>query len=90
LFGNQINTTVGQIFLAGAAAGALVLLGVIMLFSGLGRSARRRSAGRHKLNDHRTEMRDLQRKHDATSADLAAHRAANNEAAEIDGVTARR
>jgi hypothetical protein len=90
LFGNQMNATVGQVFLGGVVAGALVLLGLLMLFSGLGRSARRRSAGRHKLNDHRQEMQDLQHKHDKVSSDLAAHRAATDEAADDAGVTARR
>jgi hypothetical protein len=90
LFGNHMNMTVGQIFLAGAAAGALALLGVVMVFSGLGRNARRGSAGRRQLRDHRQEMQDLQRKHDATSSDLAAYRATNDEAADSDGVAARR
>jgi hypothetical protein len=90
LFGNQMNMTVGQIFLAGTAAGALALLGLVMLFNGIGRNARRRSTARHQLRNHRQEMQDLQRKHDATSADLAAHRATNDEAADSDGITARR
>lgn len=79
MFGNQMNPTVGQMFLGGAVAGALVLLGMLMVFSGLGRNARRRSAGRHKLDDHRQEMQDLQHKHDTVSSDLAAHRAATSE-----------
>ncbi|GIH03587.1 hypothetical protein Rhe02_16540 [Rhizocola hellebori] len=87
LFGNQINATVGQMFLGGVAAGALVLIGIMMVFSGLARNARRRSAGRHKLNDHRQEMRDLQRKHDTVTSDLAAHRAATDEAADQDKVS---
>jgi hypothetical protein len=90
LFGNQMNMTVGQIFLAGAAVGALALLGLVMVFSGLGSNSRSRSAGRRQLRDHRQEMQDLQRKHDATSSDLAAQRVANDEAADSDGVTARR
>ena len=90
LFGNQLNATMGQVFVAGVAAGALALLGLLMVFNGMSRNARRRSAGRHKLNDHRQEMQDLQRKHDIVSSDLAAHRAATDEASEDAGVTARR
>src|SRR5687768_3445157 len=89
LFGNQVNTTMGQTFLAGAAAGALALLGLVLIFSGASRNAHRRSAGRHKLNDHRQEMQDLQRKHDRVSSDLAAHRAASDEPAESAEVSAR-
>ena len=89
LFGNQMNMTVGQIFLAGTAAGALAMLGLVMLFNGIGRNSHRRSTARHQLRNHRQEMQDLQRKHDATSADLAAHRATNDEAADRNGITAR-
>jgi hypothetical protein len=90
LFGNQLNPTMGQTLLAGATVGALALLGILMVFSGMARTARRRSIGRHKLNDHRQEMQDLQRKHDTVSSDFAAHRATTDEAAEDAGVTARR
>lgn len=90
LFGNQIHLTAGQILLAGAAGGALALLGLVMISSGLRRNTRRRSDGRHQLRDHRQEMDDLQRKHDATSSELATHRAANDKAADSDGITARR
>jgi outer membrane murein-binding lipoprotein Lpp len=90
LFESQMNLTMGQTFLAGVTAGALTLLGLFMVFGGLSRNARRRSAGRHKLNDQRQEMQDLQRKHDTVSSDFAAHRAATDAAAEDSGVTARR
>lgn len=90
LFGNHMNTTVGQTFLAGVAASALTLLGLAMVLSGLGRNARRQSAGRRQVRDHRQEMQDLQRKHDAASSDLAVQRDANEVAADSDGVTARR
>ncbi len=90
LFGKQANMTVGQAFLAGAAAGALILLGIVMIVSGLGRHTRRQSAGRRQERDHREEMHDLQRKHDAMSADVATHRDADNLAADHEGVTARR
>jgi hypothetical protein len=90
LFGNQMNVTAGQSFLAGTAAGSLTLLGLVMVVSGLGRGARRQSAGRRQVRDHRQEMQDLQRKHDARSLDLAAQRDADNVAADNDGVTAQR
>lgn len=77
LFGYQANLTVGQVFLAGAAAGAVILLGLLMLFSGMGRSARRRSSSRR-------ELRDLQRKHEGVSSELAAQRASEDNADERD------
>lgn len=90
LFGNQLNMTVGQVFLAGIAAGALAIVGLLMVFSGIGRNARRRSTARHQLRDQRQEMQDLQHKHDATAEDFAAHRAATDKAADSEGVAARR
>ncbi len=90
LFGNQMHVSVGQLFLVGAAAGALTLLGPVMIISGLGRNARRRSTARHQLRDHRQEMKGLENKHDAKTRDLAARHTATVNAADSDGITARR
>lgn len=90
VLGIQLNLTVGQTFLSGLALGALALLGLVMLLYGIGRNARRNSNARHKLRSHRQEMEDLQREHDAASADLASRRAAGEVAAEGDGITTRR
>ncbi len=70
LFGNQIDTTVGQAFLAGAVVGALTLLGMVMIFAGLANSARRNSTARHQLRDHRQEMQEMKRQQDATATDM--------------------
>ena len=79
LLGDSIEVTMGQVFLAGFVAGALALLGLVMLLNGLGRNARRRSTARHQLRDHRQEIQDLQRKH-----------VANEDAADSEGITTRR
>ncbi|MEV4414573.1 hypothetical protein [Catellatospora sp. NPDC049609] len=81
LFGYQAELTVGQVFLAGAVGGALVLIGLSMMFSGAGRRARRRLATRRELQQQRAEMRDLQRKHDSMESQLASRRAAEANAA---------
>jgi len=88
LFGNQIHATVGQVFLAGVVAGAAALLGLAMIISAIGRNINRRSTARHQLRSRRDEVEHQQREHDA--ADLAAHRAAKDEAADNEGVTTRR
>jgi hypothetical protein len=82
LFGYQAEPTVGQVFLVGAAAGALALVGLAMLFSGTGRRARRGIATRRELRAQRAEMLELQRRHDSVTSELAAQRAAEAEAAD--------
>ncbi|MDI1466336.1 hypothetical protein QEZ54_35695 [Catellatospora sp. KI3] len=74
LFGYHADPTVGQVFVVGAAAGALVLVGLMMMFGGAGRRARRRMAARRELQSQRAEMRDLQRRHDDIQSELAAKR----------------
>lgn len=88
LFGYQIQATVGQVFLAGVVAGAAALLGLAMIISAIRRSADRRSTARHQLRNRRDEIQDQQRERDATN--LAAHRAAKDEAADSEGITTRR
>lgn len=90
LFGYHVDATVGQVFITGAAAGALVLLGVLMLLRGVGRSARRRSATRRELAAQRQEVRDLQRKNDAVSSDLAAQRVTEENAVQREETASRR
>lgn len=44
LLGRSAELTAGEVFLSGTAAGALVLISLVLLFSGMSRSARRRPA----------------------------------------------
>ncbi|GHJ43977.1 hypothetical protein Cs7R123_13190 [Catellatospora sp. TT07R-123] len=74
LFGYHAEPTVGQVFSVGAAAGALVLIGLMMMFGGAGRRARRRVASRREQQAQRAELRDLQRRHDSIQSELAAKR----------------
>jgi hypothetical protein len=90
LFGYHVDATVGQVFLTGAAAGAVVILGILMLLRGVGRSARRRSATRRELAAQRQEVQDLQRKHDSVSSDLAAQRLTEDKADELEKTPSRR
>jgi hypothetical protein len=87
LLGYQAEPTVGQVFLIGTAAGALMLVGLMMLFGGTGRRARRGIAARRELRAQRAEMLELQRRHDSVTSELAAQRAADAEA--VDTRTAR-
>ncbi|WP_144128288.1 hypothetical protein [Catellatospora sichuanensis] len=84
LFGYQAALTVGEVFLIGAAAGALILVGLFMLFSGTGRRARRRLAARRELQAQRAENLDLKRRHESIATELAAQRAAEAGAADAE------
>ncbi|GIG00951.1 hypothetical protein [Catellatospora citrea] len=84
LFGYQVALTVGEVFLIGAAAGALLLVGLFMLFGGAGRRARRRLAARRELQAQRAENLDLKRRHESIATELAAQRAAEAGAADAE------
>ncbi|MFC7244272.1 hypothetical protein ACFQO7_17500 [Catellatospora aurea] len=84
LFGYDATLSVGEVFLIGAAAGALLLVGLFMLFGGAGRRARRRMAARRELQAQRAENLALKRKHDTIATELAAQRAAEAGAADAE------
>jgi hypothetical protein len=71
LFGYSADATVGEVFLVGAGAGALALLGLAMIIGGFGRGARRRLATRRELRRQDTETREAQRREEAEGAELA-------------------
>jgi hypothetical protein len=71
LFGYSADATVGQVFLVGAGAGALALLGLAMIIGGFGRGARRRMATRRELRRQDAETREVQRREEAEAAELA-------------------
>jgi hypothetical protein len=87
LFGYSVEASVGQVFLVGAAAGALALLGLAMIIGGFGRGARRRIATRRELRRQEAEVRDTERRDEAevvesTKAERAAARAERKAAAQ--------
>ena len=93
IFGNQIHATVGQVFIAGAVAAAVALLGLVMLVSALGRKAARRSTARHQLRSRRDEIQDLKRKRDATdreASDRAADHVGDDEENDSERIATRR
>ncbi|GIH04819.1 hypothetical protein Rhe02_28860 [Rhizocola hellebori] len=71
LFGYSIEASVGQVFLVGAIAGAVALLGLAMIIGGFGRGARRRIAARRELRRQDAEVRDTQRREEADVAERA-------------------
>jgi hypothetical protein len=81
LMGYQATLTNGDVFLAGATAGAVALLGVFLLFSGIGRRARRRSVARRQLREQQQELRETQRRQEAAAAEAATTARANEKAA---------
>lgn len=89
LFGYQAALTVGEVFLIGAGAGALILVGLFMLFGGAGRRARRRLAARRELQAQRAENLDLKRRHEELAAQRAAEAGAADAEREVEAARAR-
>jgi hypothetical protein len=71
MFGYSVDVTIGEVFLVGASAGALALLGLVMIFGGVGRGARRRVAARRDLRRQDEELRDSQRSEEAEATQRA-------------------
>ncbi len=71
LFGYSADATVGQVFLVGAGAGALALLGLAMIIGGMGRRARRGVAARREARRQEQELRDSQRRDETEVAESA-------------------
>ena len=71
LFGYSAEATVGEVFLVGAVAGALALLGLAMIMGGFGRGTRRRLAARRELRRQDAQTREAQRREEAEAAELA-------------------
>lgn len=90
LMGRSTEVTIGEVFLVGAAAGALALLGLFMTFSGFARRARRRAAVRRQLRDQQHELRDLEREKEAAAAEAGRHSAAEERAAQREDALAKR
>jgi hypothetical protein len=61
LLGRHADLTAGQMFVVGAGAGALVILSLIMLFGGMGRSARRRRAYSDLANARTETIRESEK-----------------------------
>ncbi|WP_162908052.1 hypothetical protein [Allorhizocola rhizosphaerae] len=61
VFGYTVQLSNGDVFLVGAAAGAVLLFGLSLLFKGMGRRAKHRASTRR-------ELRELRRQQAATEA----------------------
>ncbi len=55
VFGYSVQLGNGDVFLIGAAAGAVLLFGLSLLFKGMGRRARYRASTRRELRDLRRQ-----------------------------------
>jgi TRAP-type C4-dicarboxylate transport system permease large subunit len=53
ILGRQADLTIGQVFIGGAVIGAVLLVSIVMLFTGMGHRARRSAATRRELNQLR-------------------------------------
>jgi hypothetical protein len=59
IFGQSVSGTVGQLFLAGVIAGAVAILGVMMIVAGLARRRARRVGLKRQVRDAHTEKETL-------------------------------
>lgn len=82
LLGYRFDATVGEVFLAGATAGALLLLGLFMLFRGAGHRARRSMATRRQLREQQHELTELHRQQESQQEAAAREHAARHAADE--------
>ncbi len=71
MLGYSTQATIGEVFFAGAAAGALALLGLVLMVSGMGRNTRKRVAARRELRRQGEETRETQRREEAEAAERA-------------------
>jgi len=76
LSGHTFSGTVGALFLAGAITGAVAILGVLMLLSGLGRRRTRRAGLKRQVRDARVEKESLAEENARLQRELEATRAA--------------
>lgn len=56
VFGYSLQLSNGGVFLAGAAAGAVLLFGLSMMFRGMGRRAKHRASTRRELRELRRQQ----------------------------------
>jgi len=76
VFGYDINTTTGRLFLYGAIVGVVGLLGLNLLLSGLGRGVKHRAASRRERKTYRHRTETLQEERDRLAGELEEERAA--------------
>jgi hypothetical protein len=82
MFGSQVSLTTGQLFLLGAAAGAVTLLALYMTVGGTRRRMARTSQRRRDLHERERELQARLAEADASrtaSEHSAQHAAARNE-----------
>jgi hypothetical protein len=72
MFGSQVSLTTGQLFLLGAAAGAVTLLALYMTVGGTRRRMARTSQRRRDLREREREMQARLAEADATVASRTA------------------
>jgi hypothetical protein len=70
VFGMTATTTVGRLVAVGALAGLLFMLGLVLLFGGMGRSARRRRETKQVVVSSRTEAEELRIENERLAREL--------------------
>jgi hypothetical protein len=84
LFGVSASTTVGRLVALGALAGLLFMLGLAMLFGGVGRAARRRRETKQVVVTSRTEAEELRLENERLARELEQRQAAPGGAAVVE------
>ena len=76
LFGYDINSSTGRLFLYGAIVGVVGMLGLNLLLSGLGRGVKHKVATRRERKTYRHRTETLQEERDRLAGELEEERAA--------------
>jgi hypothetical protein len=76
VFGYDVNSSTGRLFLYGAIVGVVGMLGLNLLLAGMGRGVRHKVATRRERKTYRRRTETLQEERDRLADELQAQRAA--------------
>jgi hypothetical protein len=85
LFGYNVDTSTGRLFLYGAIVGVVGMLGLNLLLSGLGRGVRNKVATRRERKSYRRRTETLQEERDRLADELAEQRSVGGPDDDADG-----
>jgi len=84
LFGYDINSSTGRLFLYGAIVGVVGMLGLNLFLAGMGRGVKHKVANRRERKSYRRRTETLQEERDRLADELAAQRAAGGPVSDRD------
>jgi hypothetical protein len=86
LFGYDVNSTTGRLFLYGAIVGVVGMLGLNLLLRGMGRGVKHKVANRRERKTFRRRTETLQEERDRLAGELEEERAARSHEGDVERV----